>query len=179
MTTIIFKETPKGVKIGFDSQVTTGWRKGELAYDKVFVNNGVIYGVAGAVRDANILKYGNLPEIPDEEWDVDKWVTTELIPAIMGILQAQGALESQNGQASSDSLLLVAVRGRVYRIGSYFSWLRHPDGLYAIGSGSDYAQGALVAGASVSRSLEIAASLDSYTGQTLKLTTGAALLRGE
>lgn len=179
MTTILMKETKKGVKIAYDSQVTTGSRKGALDFDKVFVNNDVIYGVAGAVRDANILRYANLPSIPDSEWDVDKWVTVQLIPAMMAILTDQHAAEYQNQQIYSENHCLVAVRNRVYRISGNFGWVRNPDGIYAVGSGSDYALGALWAGATLESALLVAAALDSYTGQTLKLTTSMKLLGGK
>lgn len=177
MTTIIFKETKSGnVKVAYDSQVSSGWRKAELGFDKVFVNNGMIFGVAGAVRDANIIKYAPLPSIPDAEWDVDKWVVTTLIPAIAGALSGNYATAFVNQQISTENNILVAVRGRVYKLATDLAMVRYPDSVYAIGSGSDYVYGALAAGASIKNALAVAAELDSFTGQELKLTSAHALL---
>jgi len=180
MTTIIFKETKKGdVKVAYDSQVSYGSRREEGEFEKVFVNNGNVFGVAGALRDSNILKYAPLPAIPDEEWDVDKWVVTALIPAMKDALDLRNASHYRNNELETDSHILVAVRGRVYEIGSDMSSFRNTDGVYAIGSGSNFVAAALMAGAKLDQALQIAAELDSGTGYGLKLTSTARLLGGE
>ena len=55
-------ETPEGVSIGYDSQVSTGYQKTELEARKVFVNNGIIFGVAGSMLDAQTIRYAPMPD---------------------------------------------------------------------------------------------------------------------
>lgn len=177
MTTIIFKESKKGnVKVAYDSCVTMGSRTEELEFDKVFVNAGHVFGVAGALRDSNIIRYADLPPIPDEEWDIDRWVVKKLVPALINALSTSYAAEYSNQQLSTENRSLVAVRGRVYEIGHDMSVCRNTDGIYVVGSGSAYVYGALGAGASIALALAVAAEYDQGTGEGLKLTSTARLL---
>lgn len=180
MTTILFKETEKGVQIAFDSQVSTGYMKEELEFPKVFANGDLIFGVAGAVRDANILKYAEL-EQPDfneraEPDRVDCWVTNRLIPSIAKVLSNQKATEVSDQYMTTNNHTLVVVAGRVYKIGGDLSWVRSTSGIYAVGSGAKYALGALAAGAGLKKAIQAAASLDSGTGYTLYKTSASELV---
>ena len=60
MTTIIAKETANGVEIGFDS-LCTGYDAFDLDQNKVFVNSGMIFGIAGRLLLATELKHAELP----------------------------------------------------------------------------------------------------------------------
>ncbi len=58
---------------------------------------------------------------------------------------------------------LLAVGGTVFEISDDFSVGMDSTGYYGIGSGSDYAVGALHAGADMEEALKIAARLDAFT----------------
>ena len=176
MTTIIAIEHDSGVTIGFDSKVSYGWENADLEQPKVFANGEVIFGVCGDVLDANILRYADLPALGTDEWDVDRWVTNKLIPAMTAALKERNASAVSNSKIETGGSTLAVVRGRVYRIASDTAWTRHVDGRYAVGSGYQFALGALAAGASVHQALSVAASLDSGTGHRLRVIQAAELL---
>lgn len=120
MTTIIAIEHDNGVTFGWDSRTTEGYHHYESGAQKVFVNKGMVFGAAGAARDANIIRYADLPHPDEAGWDIDRWVQTKLLPAIREALAEAQALTIRNSEAESDAYLLVAVHGRVYEIGYTF-----------------------------------------------------------
>ena len=68
--------------------------------------------------------------------------------------------EKEEGELFS---ILLAVKGEVFEIDEDYSVARRADGIYAIGSGADFALGALMAGAESTDAMQIAASLDVNT----------------
>lgn len=172
MTTIIAKEHNGEVHIGFDSQCT-GYSSFELEQDKVFVNNGVIYGVAGRLLVSSQIKNAHMPTPPTLVADTERWVTSVLAPKIRHILNE---VSPRRPQDDFEMQILVVVNNRVYEISGDTGAHRRTDGLYAIGSGSPYASGAILGGASVRKALNIAANNDPYTGGRLTVTTARDLL---
>lgn len=195
MTTVIAVETPTGVTFGWDSQIT--YRHRAVHSDmKVFANGGIVFGTSGDVRYGNILRYMDIPDQNTD--DTDRYVTNELIPAMQQALKTADAAKVSDSKIDTDSVALVCVRGRMYDIGSDLSWHRSDDGIYAIGSGANYALGALksmppiydktsvikpsdpytaaTGYLGVRRSLEVAAELDLYTGGELHIRTVGEIL---
>ena len=159
MTTIIMHETEEKVLIAFDSKTSGGGATNSTSAQKVFVNTSadVIIGVAGLARAAYALRYADLPVIDEHDWDVDRYVTMELLPAIHEVVNTYGDEDD-----TDYSRFLAVVRGRVYDI-TAGSWTRNPSGVYGIGSGSAYAIGAYAAGADLAEAVEIAAEFDAAT----------------
>ena len=58
---------------------------------------------------------------------------------------------------------LIAIGGEIFDIGSDFAVCIDSGGIYGVGSGSSLAIGALKAGATLEKALEIAAEIDPYT----------------
>lgn len=172
MTTIIAKETAGEVFIGFDS-LCTGYDQFELEQNKVFVNNGVIYGVAGRLLLSTELKHAHLPPAPENAGETDSWMTSTLSPKIRHILND---IAPRRGTDDFSMQVLVVANNRVYEISGDTGWHRRVDGLYAVGSGSPYAFGALAHGAPIRAALNIAANTDPYTGGRLTVTTASKLL---
>ena len=165
MTTIVMVEKPNRVDIAWDSKVSRGYSHEELEQEKVFEASGITYGVAGALRVLNIIEELDVkPPVDLEGKAVDAWVSRVLIPRMQNACRAA----DPEGQYYVHANILAVVNGRVYSIGGDFSKTRNTSGIYAIGSGSVYAKGALEAGASVTRSVEIAANNDVYTGHGIK-----------
>ncbi len=163
MTTVIAIETPTGVTLGWDTQITHGARR-VGGGPKVFVNNGVVVGCSGDVLDHNIIQYANLPDPATADWDIDCYMSRDLLPAILAALNKREAAEKHSSKAQSNSMAIIVVRGRAYMISDDLSWYRVESGHYAIGSGSYFALGALAHGATIPEALAIATSLDVYTG---------------
>lgn len=167
MTTIIMQETPTKIEVAFDDKVSGGGSQTSTNYSqKVFVNpsSDVIFGVAGLLRSAQVLAYADLPGMDEDDWDVDRYVTLELIPAIREVVNEYGG-SSDEADIEYVSVLAV-VRDRVYHI-SAGSWTRNLSGIYGIGSGAKYAIGALAAGASIGEAVEIAADFDPHTSDNV------------
>jgi len=162
--------------LGYDSKVSYGWSHADLEQSKVFANGEIVFGCCGDVLDANVIKYADIPALAPDYWDIDRWVTNELIPAITDALHHRNAPSYENGKIATGGTYLVVVRGRVYQISSDTSWTRHTSKRYAIGSGSEFALGAIAAGASIRQSLEIAASFDSGTGHRFTVAQDKELL---
>lgn len=179
MTTIIAIEHENGVTFGFDSKVSYGSEHADLEGSKVFANGEVVFGICGAVLDANIFRYAELPKLDAHEWDIDRWVTTQLLPALHSALRDRGALEVSNGKLSTGGGILLAIRGRVYQAAYDGSWTRHTNKLYSIGSGSSYALGALAVGASVREALRAAEVYDKGTGHRLQVLLDSQIIAGE
>lgn len=139
---------------GWDSQVTNyGPGRATMSdFQKVFVNNGIVFGVCGSLADAQKLAYAPIPDL--DTWDRDEWVTSVLNKKLKKRLEY--------------SECLISVQGRVYAW-SDGSWVRSDTGVYAAGSGADIAFGAIMAGASIREALEIASEHDPYTGGTLQV----------
>lgn len=163
MTTVVAVEHAGGVTFGCDSRISwlhehNGW------CDKVFVNGGFAIGAAGGYRGSQVLRFASLPPVPEGlEGDlVDRFLFSEFVPAVR---------EAYSGQdvESGNELLIVAVLGRAYFISSNFSFIRNPDGLYAIGTGGEYALGALKVGVSVRDAVRVAAYYDPCTNDDVRV----------
>lgn len=174
MTTIIVKENKGKVTIGYDS-LCTGHDKFELEKEKVFVNsNGIIFGVAGRLLYNPELEHAQLPSPPKDPNLTDKYVTAVLMPHLRRVLD--NATPRRGGHDEFEMQIIAIINNRVYEIGCDTSWMRRTDGIYAIGSGSPFARGALAHGASLEDALKIAASNDPYTGGRLTITTAEHML---
>ena len=64
---------------------------------------------------------------------------------------------------------IMAVGGELFDIGDDLSVIRSGNGIYGVGSGSDYAIGALHAGAKPEKAIEIAAKLDVNTSGPIQV----------
>jgi ATP-dependent protease HslVU (ClpYQ) peptidase subunit len=168
MTTIIAVEEKTGVTVAADSRVSggplnDGW------VQKIVKNGPFLFAAAGHLRAIQILEYAHLPYPPATNKDnaIDRFVSLELVPAIIEAFTKVDDSESREG-----STFLAVVRGRVYEIsGGDGAWLRSDRGLYAIGSGSMYALGALEAGASVEKAIRIASTYDGDTNDSVNVVT--------
>lgn len=172
MTTIIAKESSKGVEIGFDS-LCTGYDSFDLEQNKVFVNNGIIFGVAGRLLVATELKHADLPAPPTSGVSIERWITSRLVPKIRQLLNEIAPRREDDGFSMS---ILMVIHNKVYELSGDTGWHRRKDGLYSVGSGSPYAFGVIANGGSVDDALRVAASVDPGTGGRLTVTTAADLL---
>lgn len=152
MTTIVAQEYEDKVLIAFDDKVSGA--DTSTTVEKVYTNESadIVLGVSGLLSVSQTLRYAKLPRMADEDWDVDRYVTRKLIPA----------LYRRAGEEMEACSVLAVVRDRVYSIAGG-SWVRNESGEYAIGSGSKYALGALAAGAPIDEAVQIAGDLDPYT----------------
>lgn len=159
------KGKPRGVVFACDDQTTAGYQKyGSGA--KVFKRGPVTFGFAGAVRDKNLLQHAlKVPKFDlKAESDPHKWVVTKLIPAIQKTLEENGSLENDKGFTSSDSHLIISVKGLCGYVGHTFSLWGTDEDMWAVGSGSEYALGAMTVGATPQEAVTVAGLHDIGTG---------------
>lgn len=164
MTTVVAVENNDSVTFAADSRIS--WYEKNDGWIEKIVTNGVFtFAAAGALRAIQILEYAKLPEPPKNKDPkvLDRFVTKELVGSL------REAFKDVNSDADETSSIIGAFHGRVYLFGGDGSWVRYPDGFYAIGSGSPYALGALKAGASIKKAVKIASIYDSATNDDVRV----------
>lgn len=162
MTTIVAVEKNGDVRFASDTRVSgvplsDGW------VEKVVRNGEFVFGTAGHLRAVQVLQYAKLPAPPHSHPnrhpdDTDRFVTKELVPAIKSAFD-----EASSDDALEESVVIASVSGRAYQIYGDGAWVRNARGFYSVGSGSEYALGALEAGAKIKKAVEIASIYDSGT----------------
>lgn len=176
MTTIIAAKRPNGtVDLGADSQSTGA---SATHVNKLAEINGQFHiGVAGRTRYGNLLKYIDVPELHAAEhetgnYDAFGYLITKVVPAWVKGLDNQFDKIPDQKDDWPDGVALVVLQGRIFQVHHDFTVTEAIRDFDGIGSGSDYALGALASGKSVDKALEIAADLDLWTGGELVVWKG-------
>lgn len=185
MTTIAAIQGSSWAVVGFDSQVSeSDGRKYQLPNDaaKCFEVGEYVIGVAGDFRVVNILSHSFTPPDPPRAVGskLDKFMTARFVPTLRRSFDNN--FYGRDGK-DEGALLIVVVNGVVYEIGPNFDCIRDAKGLYAVGSGGNFALGALSvlddqgsrtikrAREMISAAMFAAASLDSGTSEPITLMT--------
>jgi ATP-dependent protease HslVU (ClpYQ) peptidase subunit len=147
-------------------------------------NNGrYLLGAAGDVRAINIIHHAFNPPTPPPTLKgkkLDQFITVKFIPALRECFESHGYATPDNDEkqhiAEHASTIFVAINGVIYVIDGDYSWISDMNGVYAIGTGAQYALGALhvlmpktklsIASAKkiAMKALSVAAKYDPYTG---------------
>ena len=113
---------------------------------KIFVNNGVLIAGCGSVRGLNLMEYDFESPVLNEDVKIESYLTRQFIPAMRKTYVESGSEIRQEGDvATMENGLLIGVSGRLFSIGSDYSWDQSAKGLYHYGSGGSYALGAMTA----------------------------------
>lgn len=191
MTTIVGIQGSKYSLICTDSRISSFDETG-AAYQittlgtgtsKVAPNGRYLLGAAGDVRAINILHHAFIPPTPTFTTSgikLDQFITQKFIPALRDCFESTGYAMPDNEEkshiAEHSSQILVVINGTIYIIDGDYSWTSDKTGIYAIGSGSSYALGALhaltggkemtlpKARTVINKALTIASKFDPYTG---------------
>ena len=120
MTCIVAVETPAGVWMGADRMGSDGYTGAPVEAPKIFHNGPLLIAYTTSFRMGQVLQYGL--EVPEESlsWDVDRWVSVDLVPAIRTAFETHGWDRVKEGRALG-GYFLVAVSGRCYGIQSDYS----------------------------------------------------------
>lgn len=167
MTTIIAIQKRNEVLFGTDAQVTAGNRISKHPLMAKIVERGpYIIAGSGEVAASDIIQHIWTPPTPKgNDWnDLYHFVISTVVPSMKQCFKDN---EYKWNEVSEDDdtrfSFLLAVGGTVFEISDDFSVGMDSTGYYGIGSGSDYAVGALHAGADMEEALKIAARLDAFT----------------
>jgi len=145
MTTIAAIQGENWSVVGYDSRVTEdNTRIYTLPKDsgKLVKNGQYLLGAAGDMRAVNLVNYVFKPPTINPTYygiKLDKFITTHFIPDLKRCFEEN----SYSKDGEHDSQLLVIVNSTIYEIGEDYSWAHDESGVYAVGSGAQYALGAM------------------------------------
>jgi 20S proteasome alpha/beta subunit len=131
---------------GFTSQITTLGSNST----KIAENNKYLLGAAGDMRAIKILHHAfTPPTLPAGTTGkkLDNFITTKFVPSLRECFEKQGYASPENESATHiaqhESTIMTVVAGTIYVVDGDYSWTSDIHGLYAMGTGSSYALGAL------------------------------------
>ena len=132
---------------------------------KVITNGNYVVGVAGDVRALQVVLHTWKPPafLAKDKNDLFKFMVNKVAPSLKQLLTDTGLLDSKSPDKDFEINIIVGLNGQLFEIDSDFSVSRNSDGYYAIGTGGDFALGALYAGVTPEQAAEIAATNDSKT----------------
>lgn len=160
MTTVVAIQGDGFVVMGTDSRLSAIDTSGFVSrihtmnsnVSKILQVSGMLIGVAGDVRAINLVAHAlQVPQmsLTLRGKKLDEYVTNKFIPALRNCFDANGystpQKESSEHIAEQGSEILLAVNGVIYQIDTDYAWSNDASGLYAIGTGEQYAAGALAA----------------------------------
>jgi ATP-dependent protease HslVU (ClpYQ) peptidase subunit len=163
MTTIIGVQNADGCVIAFDSRVAEGgkvYTHPEMV--KAVERGSYIIGGAGDYRALQVVLHGWSPPLvtAKAKTNLYEFVINKVAPSLKTTLTEAGIEFTKSSDNEDDKFelsLLIGVNGTIFEIDSDFAVAMNDTGLYAIGSGGDFALGALHAGATVLDAMRIAA----------------------
>ena len=201
MTTIIGIQGKGFSVIGSESKISTFDDQGFITSQttlpkhtsKIVSKSGYLLGAAGDVRAINLLHH--VYEPPSARYattkdKLDQHLVRRVIPTLRQCFDDQGFSPPEKGdrdhKAEHNSTVIVSLKGRVYVIESDYSWTEDSDGVYVIGTGTQFARAAvhvLMDGldlfklnrkkvvAIVEKALEVACIYDPYSGGPFHIYT--------
>lgn len=134
---------------------------------KVVTNGNFIIGAAGDVRALQVILHTWKPPVAVAK-DKDKpfqFMISKVVPSLKQQLTDYGLLDTKSPDKDFELYVLIAFNGKIFEIDSDFAVSRSDSGYYGIGTGGDYALGALYAGATPEQAASIAALNDSKTAE--------------
>lgn len=167
MTTVVAVKSNKGVTFAADTQVTDGTRPFRHNEMTKMVDGGrYIIGMAGDLAALQAIEHRWTIPLPSVRSTLSlfKFAITKIAPSLREFVDEANLFSDK--QKESDATLfsiLLAIDGTLLEIDDDYGVTMRDDGFHAIGSGSDYAIGALHMGADIIKALEIAALNDVNT----------------
>lgn len=140
MTCIAAVVGRRRVVMGGDSIAIAGHEVTLTTAPKVARVGPYLIGVAGNIRLGAVVHHAFKPPKPK---DGVHFMATSFTDALRQSLDRAGVSRRQDGAEEHDSALLVAVKGRLYRLDADYQVLEQAEGYAVVGSGSPYALGSL------------------------------------
>lgn len=132
---------------------------------KVVTNGNYLVGVAGDVRALQVVLHTWKPPVllAKDKNNIFQFMVNKVAPSLKQLLADAGLLDSKSPDKDFEINIIVGLNGQLFEIDSDFAVSRNSDGYYAIGTGGDYALGALYAGVTPEQAAEVAVINDSKT----------------
>lgn len=144
MTCVIGVVHDERVYIGVDSASVQGWVRRTTNLRKVFRRGPFLIGYTTSFRMGQLLEHHlEVPRQQDGEADMT-YMVTKFVENARALLKDKGFSKIESN-AETGGQFLVGYRGKLYSIQNDFQVGEMSDGLDAIGSGGDFALGAMKA----------------------------------
>ena len=165
MTTVIAIQHQDGVTMIADSQINAaGQPYFHSDMVKIISRGKYLIGVAGRVVALQAIQNSwTPPSLGTYKGKLYNFVITKVIPSLKSFIDDSKLFSDKEKEDGDLFSILLAINGEVFEIDQDYAVARRESGVYAIGSGSDYALGALTVGASGMEAMQVAASLDVNT----------------
>lgn len=162
MTCIVGLVEKNTVYIGADSASVAGWTSRVTRLPKVFRRGPFLIGYTTSFRMGQLLQHAL--EVPPQgaERDDMRYLVTTFAECVRLLLKERGVAKIESN-AESGGQFLVGYRGHLYSVQSDFQVNEMADRFDAVGSGAEYALGAIAASKGVpairrlKRALEVSA----------------------
>ena len=168
MTTIVAYQYPDKAVIYCDNQVTSGHiRYNDKRMAKISRRGEYLIAGAGEVQACDIAQHIWLPPAPTpkDSKDLYHFMITKVMPSLRKCLKDNGYNFEDDIDDDYRFKFIIALEGQLFEVDDDCSICVRDDGLYGVGSGSEFALGAMHAGASPLKALEIASRLDVFTSR--------------
>ncbi|MBW2526292.1 MAG: hypothetical protein JRI23_19075 [Deltaproteobacteria bacterium] len=144
MTCVVGLVQEGRVYIGVDSASVQGWVRRTTNLRKVFRRGPFLIGYTTSFRMGQLLEHHlEVPKQEDDESDMAHMVT-KFVESARLLLKDKGFAKIESN-AETGGQFLVGFRGRLYSVQNDFQVGEMTEGLDSIGSGSDFALGAMKA----------------------------------
>ena len=166
MTTVIAIQHQDGVEMIADSQINSaGQPYFHSDMVKIVERGKYLIGVAGRVVALQAIQNSwNPPALTgSHKGSIYNFIITKVVPSLKAFIDDSKIFSDKEKEDGDLFSILIVIKGEVFEIDQDYAVARRADGVYAIGSGSDYALGAMMAGASGMEAMKIAESLDVNT----------------
>ena len=166
MTTVIAIQYSDSVEMISDSQInSSGQPYFHSDMVKIVERGKYLIGVAGRVVALQAIQNSwNPPALTaSHKGSIYKFIITKVVPSLKAFIDDSKIFSDKEKEDGDLFSILIAIKGEVFEIDQDYAIARRSDGIYAIGSGSDYALGAMMAGVSGMEAMKIAESLDVNT----------------
>jgi ATP-dependent protease HslVU (ClpYQ) peptidase subunit len=165
MTTIIAVQKNDSVSFGADSLVTATRKFNHPRMVKISQRDKYIIAGSGLAAYCDVAQHIWEPPVPSaaDKKDLYHFVISKVIPSLKQCFKENDLKLDDEKDDEPRFALLIAVGGEVFDIADDFAVSLSSSGFYGVGSGSSLAIGALEAGATIEKALEIASKHDPYT----------------
>lgn len=160
MTCIVGAVDKGVVYIGGDSASVAGWTSRITKLPKVFKKGPFLIGYTTSFRMGQLLEHAlAVPLQTPKERDDMRFMVTVFVEHVRQLLKERGMAKVE-ANAESGGQFLVGYRSRLFSVQSDFQVNEMADGYDAVGSGAEYALGALTALRGVRPALRLKRALE-------------------
>lgn len=144
MTCIVGLKSPNGVYLGGDSCVSESNLVQTMIDPKVWKRGRFVFGYAGTLRTGQLIKY-KFKHPPIQNREPTQYMVTGFVDKMRKVLKQSGAAREEHKEEEQDNDFLIGFNGHLFIIDSGYGVCEVADPFVAIGSGTEYALGALFA----------------------------------